>query len=81
MFNKDINTIYENYVAAQAPMTPAASNVRTLNMGYVTTPRAAEHAAYNLIEFIYNVCPNVQMREAVLRKMAQIYRRDNRKTS
>jgi hypothetical protein len=81
MFNKDINTIFENYVAAQAPASPVASNVRGLNMGYVTTPRAAEHAAYNIIEFIYSVCPNVQMRETVLRKMAQIYRRDNRKAS
>lgn len=79
MLNKDIHNIFENYIAAQAPQNP--SNIRSLNMGYVTTPRAAEHAAYNIIEFIYNVCPNSQMRETVLRKMAQIYRRDNRKTS
>jgi len=79
MLNKDIHNIFENYVAAQTPQT--TSNVRSLNMGFVTTPRAAEHAAYNIIEFIYNVCPNPQMRETVLRKMAQIYRRDNRKIS
>jgi hypothetical protein len=79
MLNKDIHNIFENYIAAQAPQN--TSNIRSLNMGYVTTPRAAEHAAYNMIEFLYNLCPNSQMREVVLRKMAQIYRRDNKKTS
>ena len=49
---------------------------RTINMNHIDTPRKANHAAYILVDSIYQCCKNDELADHIINTMRRIHRKE-----